>query len=198
MTSNLIQTGGRNETQIDLEACLFQVEASKAWFHDRVLPLSIGQLRWRPDPWHWSIAECLDHLNITLDLYLPRIADAAAHGRRRAGDGHGSYRQIELEALELMEPPVLLPAPAPPPALPAAAIDPDRLVDRFHQLRDRYADAVRRADGLDLPRIEIEESIYPMVHSLGATLALLAAHDRRHMWQAERVRQNPRFPRVTF
>src|SRR4029434_5344758 len=66
-------TAGETELSIDLAGCLVQVEASRAWFSRRVLPLSVEQLRWRPGPQRWSIAECLDHLNITLGFYLPKI-----------------------------------------------------------------------------------------------------------------------------
>jgi len=104
----------------------------------------------------------------------------------------------EIEALRRMESPAEFPACAPPVAMPAAAVDPDLLVDRFHQVRDRYADAVRRASRLDLPRIPIVEPIYPRIRSLGGKLALMAAHDRRHMRQAEQVRNNPRFPQALF
>ena len=195
--STEIKTAGHRDPQTDLEGFLVQVEASKAWFHERVLPLSIEQLRWRPDARHWSIAECLEHLNLTLDLYLPKIGDAIGRGRRlhRAPAECSRCERAELDALQSLEPPVTVGASAPPPTIPGPAVDPDCLVDHFHRTRDRYSDAVRRAFGLDLRRIRIVEPVYPVIVSLGGTLALIAAHDRRHMWQAERVRQAPRFPR---
>ncbi len=185
---------------IDLDGCLVQVEASKSWFTRRVLPLSIEQLRWRPDPRRWSIAECLDHLNATLALYLPKIDAAVGLGRREGRVSPGGFRYVrsELEALRSAEPPVTHRIDAPPVTLPAAAVDPDWLVEQFHQMRDRYADSVRRAFGLDLPHILIVEPIFPLVRSLGASLAFMAAHDRRHMWQAERVRRTPGFPHAVF
>src|SRR5215469_8025450 len=193
-----IQQNGGQEPRIDLEGCLVQVEASKAWFQQRVLPLSIEQLRWRPDTRNWSIAECLDHLNLTLDLYLPKIEDAIARGMLRDRATTECYEQAEFEALTSTEPPVKVRFSAPALTVPAPAVDPDWMVDHFHQVRDRYSESVRRAFGLDLSRIRIVEPIYPVIVSLGGTLAFIAAHDRRHMWQAERVRQAPRFPRAHF
>ena len=194
------RANGQNDPRVDLEACLAQVEASRLWFQKRVLPLSIEQLRWRPDARHWSIAECLDHLNLTLNLHLPKIDDAIGRGRREDHSPVTCPRceRAEAEALRFIEPPVTIGESAPALAIPAAAVDPDWLVDQFHQTRDRYSDAVRRSLGLDLRRIRIVEPIYPLIVSLGGTLAFIAAHDRRHMWQAERVRQAPRFPRAIF
>jgi hypothetical protein len=193
-----IQANGGQAARIDLEGCLVQVEASRVWFHQRVLPLSIEQLRWRPDAWHWSIAECLDHLNLTMDLCLPKIEDAIARAARQDGAPTQCYEQAEFDALRLTEPPVERRFSAPARTVPAPAVDPDWMVDHFHQLRDRYSEAVRCALGLDLRRTRIVEPIYPVIVSLGGTLAFIAAHDRRHMWQAERVRQAPRFPRALF
>jgi hypothetical protein len=197
---NGIKNAGQSEMSIDLEGCLVQVEASKTWFTRRVLPLSIEQLRWRPDPWHWSIGECLDHLNISLGLYLPMIDDAI--GRGLAGQPcraeHTAFACREIDAVRLVEPPVSVRTVAAPVLLPAMAVDPERLVDRFHQTRDRYADAVRRASELSLARILIANPIHTFLRTLGGTLAFIAAHDRRHMWQAEQVRNKPRFPRAVF
>ena len=79
--------------------------------------------------------------------------------------------------------------------MPAAAVDPDWLIDHFHQIRDQFANSVRRASGLDLRRLLIVEAIYTLIQSRGGTLAFLAVHDRRHLWQAERIRSFSRFPR---
>jgi hypothetical protein len=182
-----------------LEGHLIQVHTSRSWFQHRILPLSIEQLRWRPDVRGWSVGQCLDHLNLTLDLYLPKIDGAIVRGYR--GDTRDVCKlcdRAELQALQLLEPPVTVGGPAPPETLPGAAIDPDWLVDSFHRTRDRYVDTVRRAAGLDLLGIRVVEPIYPAIVSLGGTLALIAAHDRRHMCQAERVMRSQRFPRAAF
>jgi len=192
------KTGAPTGESIDLEGCLVQVAASKAWFARRVLPLSLEQLRWRPEPHRWSIAECLDHLNITLALYLPKIDHAIGFGRGVGRVLDQFSPGPELEALRLVEPPVWVRTLAPPAILPAAAVDPDRLVEQFHCTRDRYAETVGRAFRLDLSGIVIAEPLYPRISSVRGTLALLAAHDRRHIWQAEQIRNGSRFPRALF
>src|SRR5215472_17161725 len=91
-----------------LEGCLVQVEASKVWFDQRVLPLSIEQLRWKPNCTGWSVAECLDHLNLTLDLHLPKIDDAIRRGLREFGRRADGFwcEPAEADALQQFEPPV--------------------------------------------------------------------------------------------
>jgi hypothetical protein len=52
-----------------------------------------------------------------------------------------------------------------------------------------------RADGLDLKRAVVTSPASRFFRmSLGAYLAFLAAHDRRHLWQARQVREAEAFP----
>jgi hypothetical protein len=73
-------------------------------------------------------------------------------------------------------------------------VDPARIVDPFPHLRERYARAVLLASKLDLANISIADPIHAPIESLGGVIALLATHDRRHLWQAERIRKVPGFP----
>jgi hypothetical protein len=196
---NESKTGVMSGTVISLEECLAQVEASKSWFHNRVLPLSIAQLKWRPDPASWSIVECLDHLNLTIGLYLPKIDKAIQKGIRPNGNHPASTTdQCELDAVRMAEPTAGIPQAAPAALQPAAAVDLDWLVDRFHLMRDRYADAVRRTMSLDLAHVPVVQPLHPFLRTLGGTLAFLAAHERRHIRQAEEIRNKTKFPRAVF
>ena len=106
-----IQTAGALDSRVYLEGHLIQVHTSRSWFQHRILPLSIEQLRWRPDVRGWSVGQCLDHLNLTLDLYLPKIDDAIVRGYR--GDTRDVCKlcdRAELQALQLLEPPVTVAA----------------------------------------------------------------------------------------
>lgn len=180
-----------------LQTFLVQVWASQEWFAKRVLPLSLDQLRWRPRPGAWSIVECLEHLNLTLAYYLPRIEQAIVQTEREPRDRSTSdlvCSKSELDFLQQVEPPVRSAWIAPAILLPFPAVDPDRVADLFPRLRERYAKAVLSASGLDLANNSVVGSIHPSVQSVGGIIRLLAAHDRRHIWQAVQVRQMPAFP----
>jgi hypothetical protein len=53
---------------------------------------------------------------------------------------------------------------------------------------------VSQANGLDLERIKVASPAGPVKFPLGQRIALLAAHDRRHLWQAWEVRKDRGFP----
>jgi hypothetical protein len=170
------------------------VQASQKWFKKRVLALSLDQLRWRPRSGCWSIGECLEHLNLTLAYYLPKIEQTVGESRRQPGIGGVLFPEPEKEYLTQLEPPVVFRANAPSALQPAEAVDPDRIVDQFTELRVRYGKSVQSVSGLGLPDILVAGSLHPPIKSLGGVIALLAAHDRRHFWQAERVRNASGFP----
>lgn len=174
-----------------------------------VAGLSAAQLGWRPAPDRWSIAECLDHLVLTGEAYLDAIDAAVEEGRRRGRVGDGPYRRslVGRWLIRLLEPPPGLKVPAPPMIRPrdAEAGEPDGpsgtsgaegdpLRD-FLALRPRFAERLAAADGLDLGRVRLSSPFFAFVRfDLGSAFRLVAAHERRHLWQARRVREAEGFP----
>jgi hypothetical protein len=59
----------------------------------------------------------------------------------------------------------------------------------FMHIHNRVLELVEQAHGLDLKKIKIRSLVLPILRfDLGQYFALLTAHDRRHLWQAEQVR----------
>ena len=174
-----------------LEGCLVQVSASTEWLERRILPLSLDQFRWRPSSTQWSIAECLDHLNRTFDYYLSKVDEAFEKGRN--GEPF-RFLESEDEFLRQMEPPVVVTMKAPPLLLPAPAIDLDRIVDQFPDLRIRYAKAVQSLADVNVLGVSVPDAVHPPIQTLGGVIALLAAHERRHLWQTQQILRTSDFP----
>lgn len=110
-----------------------------------------------------------------------------------------SNREVELRSVEgeeslvrRMEPPVSEAMIAPSPVLPGLAVDPDKVVELFPLLRTRFANIVRSISEEDAG-VSIPNSIHPPVRSLRCVIALLEAHERRHIWQAEQILRAPEF-----
>ena len=158
--------------------------------------LTDAQFNWRPAPGRWSIAECLDHLNNGWRV-LPKLDHKIAAAAEQGIRGEGPYRHPLLGRLyvRFVEPPprVRVRAPkayVPTPDQPLAAVAP-----RFLELQDEIIRRVIAADGLDLGEIRMSSPITRRFKmSLGQWFAFLAAHERRHLWQAWQVRKSPEFP----
>jgi hypothetical protein len=59
----------------------------------------------------------------------------------------------------------------------------------FNEWQDRIGERIRSMDGVDLRRARIRSPAARWItYSVGASLAMTLAHERRHLWQARRVR----------
>jgi hypothetical protein len=162
-----------------------------------VTPLSDTQFVWRPAPGRWSIAECIDHLNVTARVYLPLldegIADAIRQGLYR--EGPFKYWWLARMFVRMLEPPPRFrtKAPAafhPPPARPRQAI-----MAAFRAYQVQYIDRLRQSTGLDLARARVRSPAASWIYMpLGSGFAVMTAHERRHLWQARHVMDAPEFP----
>lgn len=158
--------------------------------------ISDTRFNWKPSPEKWSIAQCLDHLNSGWGALpkLDRVIAAAGEQGVRSG---GPYRHPLLGKLYLRftEPPPMIRVPAPRRFRPAPERSISDVVPRFLQLQREILTRIESADGLDLGRIRLSSPISRRFRiSLGQWFGFLAAHERRHLWQAWQVRRHPAFP----
>ncbi|HEV3317419.1 MAG TPA: DinB family protein [Candidatus Angelobacter sp.] len=155
--------------------------------------LSPEQLTRRPDPGKWSIAECLVHLNLTATNFQKLIGSAIRRGKADKIVGQGPFKAggVGRLLIWIAEPPPKFKIKAPAKILPPANIgDPSVVIAEFLRAQDEWARLVREADGLDLNKIKAKTGfpgLPPM--RLGATIPWMMAHQRRHLLQAEEVKQ---------
>jgi len=157
--------------------------------------LSAAQLNWKPSPHQWSIGQCLDHLLVSSEVYLPPIS--------RALDGRASSPVDEITPglvgrffiRTFIEPSTQrLRGRAPGKIRPAKDVAPD-ILDRFLRSNDLARALVRRASAYDVNRIRFVNPFVPLLRFNVATgIEVLWRHQHRHLLQAERVRQAETFP----
>jgi hypothetical protein len=131
------------------------------------------------------------HLNITSERYVPLVDEGIRSLRNKGLPVEGSLRR-DLTGLVLswmMEPPVRFKLKTPPPFRPAQ-IDPMAdVLERFDYLQGELVVRLERAAGLAIDRQRIVSAFNSRVHySLYSAFCVLTAHQRRHLWQADRVR----------
>jgi hypothetical protein len=178
-------------------------EAGRERMRALVDGLSHEQVNFKPAPDRWSVAECLDHLAVSMRIYLDPmepVVDAARAGARAAGKTGGEpYRRgpflgrLLLRALR--KPGKRYPAPRM--FRPGrSALAPDAVREGFDAQIGRMLRAVERSDGLALGKIKMPWPVFPPIKlSLAQAFELQALHVGRHLDQAERVTREPGFPR---
>lgn len=149
---------------------------------------------WRPQPGSWSVAECLDHLASGNRVYLramaPPAQQAVAHGRRRRNPAVpgligrwfvGTFEPPVRPQFRLKAPRTIRPRPSP--TLGDAA-------RQFFQSQDELRAFLRQYADIDLAGVKFPNPfVRAFRFSLATGLHVLAAHERRHLWQAWRVRE---------
>lgn len=157
--------------------------------------LTEAQFNWRPTPEQWSIEECLAHLTsvgqVEVDAIEKSVGEAKAKGL--TGSGPFEYPIWERFILRETEPPVRHAMPASKRFVPIHGQPVTGILPTFLHVQRQFTLQIERADGLDLRRVKVPTPITPLLKlSLGATFQQAAAHERRHLAQARRVRDRLR------
>ncbi len=155
-----------------------------------------AQLTWRPSPKRWSVAECLNHLNVTVTKYLPRIEAMIARGRAEGRTGRGPFKHpfVGNWFIRMLEPPPRRRLRVPGVFAPLPGVPPATLLPDFERLRGDLLRWIREADGLDLAALQTASPAARYFSlTLGQCFGALAAHDRRHLWQARVVMEEEGF-----
>jgi hypothetical protein len=149
---------------------------------------------WRAEAGSWSVAECLDHLATTNRVYLramqPAAARALAEGRRRRGPARPGL--IGGWFARSMEPPVKsFRVRAPRSIRPRPSPGLGDALEQFLASQDEVRAFLRTYAEIDLAGVRFPNPFIRGVRfSLATALHVIAAHDRRHLWQAWRTRRD--------
>ena len=92
-----------------------------------------------------------------------------------------------------LEPPYKTKTKTPPPFLPVAVESMAETLERFDYLQQEVQVRIDRSAGLALDRLRMVSPFNARVkYNLYATFCVIAAHQRRHLWQAEQVQRHCR------
>jgi len=157
--------------------------------------LSAEQLNWQPTPASWSIGQCLDHLRVMNDVYLPPIAQAL--------EGKPKGTAVEITPgwfgrwflKNIVEPrPDTKHVKSPKKIVPASRVD-GSVVERLAVGNQSARKLIGRAEEYDVNRIRFKNPFVPLVRfTVGTGLTIVTRHQHRHLLQAERVKALSEFP----
>lgn len=176
----------------ELQAYLEQLAAIEHDARRLVDGLTDAQLAWRETPTTWSVADCLNHLLVTGRHSMKAIRRALGDARSRGLMGSGPFRQgmVGNWFVRLMDAPPGVKFKAPKAYRPELAMTEAETLSGFFGLQQELARVLSEADGIDLARTKVDNPVIPWFRlSLGQEFALTMAHERRHVWQAWRVRE---------
>ncbi len=182
----------------DLQQLLDELDAVDRAVDILVAPLSDAQFFWQPNEGRsWSIAQCLEHLAVGNTIYGDGIAAGLEAARARGLTGGGPIASSIFGRLFVssMEPPVKRRMRAPSKILPPPDMTREEIMRSFREAHARIRDQIRAAAGTDVNRATFMNPFIRVVRMrVGTAFRVITSHDRRHVWQAENVRNAPGFP----
>jgi len=161
----------------------------------RALAAALAEERggWHAETGSWSVAECLDHLASANRVYLQAMKEPAIRareqGRFRRGPATPGF--VGRWYVKTMEPPVKAPFRMKPRIVePRAAAPLANAFASFRTSQDEVRAFLREYADLDLAGVRFSNPFVRGIRfSLATGLHVITAHERRHMWQAWRVRR---------
>ena len=157
--------------------------------------LAEEQLNWQPRAGSWSIGQCLEHLCITNEAYL-RAMSAGLQGKRDTPVEEITPGWLSRWFLKnFVEPsPGGKKVPAPGKIRPSARVS-AAVLERFLATNKACRELIVRARSKDVNRIRFWNPLAPGVRfTVGVGFEIIAAHEQRHLLQAERVKDSSNFP----
>jgi hypothetical protein len=145
-----------------------------------------ARLSLRPMPESWSAAECLVHLTLSTEMFLPAwrtaFADAKASGLREKGP----FKMDLVGTIMnwVLQPPARIRVKAPASLQPVAARE---VLSGFLASQAQLLDAVSDSAGLALDRIKVAPVDPRIRYNVWSSFRIADTHQRRHLWQAERA-----------
>ena len=158
--------------------------------------LNSEQLKQRPQPGEWSIVECLVHLNLSSEAEIEEIDSVL----EAAPPGNTNFEKpLKMDLLgrflkwTLEPPPMIFSKMKTTKPFQPLEVEPiSEVLPTFLDLQEELKARVDSAAAASLPldRIKIASPFdRRFKYNLFSFFHILLAHERRHLWQAERVKE---------
>jgi hypothetical protein len=175
----------------DLQRLIDTMNAADKAAEDLSAALPDQDFFWRPDGGaRWSVALCLDHLAVANDIYGRAIegglAAARERGLRRRDPVTPGF--LGRKFAESLEPPVKRRTSAPGKIRPQATRTRAEILAAYREAHDRIRGLIVESADVDANRATFKNPFIGLVRmKVSSAFHVIAAHDRRHIWQAQQV-----------
>lgn len=145
----------------------------------------------KPAKKRWSAVQCINHLNNTAEVYIGQITKAIKEAKPDNSDNSNfKVRLITKYMVSSLEPPYKFKMKTFPVFEPVE-ISPEKtdfVFDKFYDIQNDFKNLIEKSFHYNLKKVIVKSPISSLVRfRLGEVFPFLAAHQRRHIWQAEKT-----------
>ena len=145
----------------------------------------------RPSPGSWSAAECLSHLSISTELFLPVLRKALDEAKAKGITAPKKAPAMDVVGRVMkwfLEPPIRKRVQTVAPLVPRSVRAKAEAFGEFSTLQSKLSDMIQEAAAFDLRRLKIVSPFDKRVkYNVYSAFRIIVAHQRRHLWQAEQA-----------
>ncbi len=173
---------------VQIDDLVRELRAASAGARELVEAFPENLLATRPGEGRWSALECLAHLVVTSEAYVPLMS-----GALKANTPAGGERWFRMDAAgwliaRSLEPPARMRSRTVEEFQPRPFDSASALLARFLELQEGTEKVVRAGARYDLNVIKVVSPFNRRIrYNLFSCFRILLAHQRRHLWQARRA-----------
>jgi len=146
---------------------------------------SLEELNRKPDAESWSVLECMEHLNLYGDFYLPEIERRISQSKYPAEAQFKSGLLGNYFAISMLPKEKLNKMKTFKDKNPAGSHLEKSVIDRFIRQQNQMLELLQKSRSVSLNRTRTSITISNLIQlKLGDTFRFVIYHNRRHMVQA--------------
>ena len=183
--------------QQSIETWKKQVKDVSAAAQALTATLNEQQMNWQPAGGAWSIAQCFEHLNVTTELYYPRLRDKIRDASAGNPGAPAQFRPgwFARKFIGMIDPASQRPIPTVRVFKPKPVETSANVMERFFGYQETFLEILAAAAAIDINRHKIISPASRMLRfTVGEGLWLQVEHQRRHLLQAQNVTRKAGFP----
>jgi len=146
------------------------------------------RVRKRPSAANWSPLECVVHLNLSNQAMLPGIRHAVAEASESPAEGKKYRMDFTGRFLAWsLEPPALIKIKTSKLTEPLEAEGPEPVLAEFERMHEQLIELLHSSVGKAIDGQKLKSPFANLHYNAYSAFRIIAAHDRRHLWQARRA-----------
>jgi len=171
-----------------------------AYIEDELMPMRDEQLRWKPNPKKWSVAECAGHLVQAHHPYLERMEKRKSSLKpKKAEFRPGPLGKFFFKLIRVKEdgmPGRTMGAPGFMQPLEDQIKNPHLTLKTLVGQLKQFNNYIDQSIDKNWNGTPVSTSLNPLIKiRWGDAIRFLAAHNERHLLQAQRVTKEAGFPK---
>lgn len=158
---------------------------------EKLKSYDLNTIKWKENEISWNTLECLEHLNLYGDFYLPQIENQIKNSTTKTDEEFNSGILGNYFAKSMLAKEKLNKMKTFKDKNPINAQLDKSVIDKFINQQIKLLDLLNQSRNTSLNKVKIRTSISSLIKlKLGDTFQFLINHNIRHLKQIDKIQQN--------